>query len=649
MAEDLIPAEEESIQSSPPPESDGKQEELREFVLRALETEGVLGHIRAQLRSAVHKAIDCDDEAQTLLPHGPLQSSTAACSTAKQQFLRSRTGRLLAEIVAECFEFYGFKHSLSVFMPESGLGAGRSKREEPGLLLRDRKDVACEAGLDRLLSGTSVLEQLVAVAHGQEGQPGGVPLSRSATATSGGSPPSSPSNHDSVVGLGDFMTPSSPTTVDSEPIVTPVPSLPEDTRPTPYRVLGKLPPLTTGNGKEMKKGAGAMGIPGLAAPGGSSSGAGVTLDDHHLEGSSPIGSPRMRGMDPAERRSEARPAKSHVRRREAPASSSEAAAGLEERLLRGIHSLRGTTSGRQKVTSKFQLLGQPRPPAAQDLAETKPQQSAAPPSQSSAESLSQSSAEGADLSGTSGLDMPATDVASPSPKPSHQAPKPQSATVDPKEGEEEEEIVEEIIEEVLEGESQDEVGGHSSQDSSQSPSATRSADAKEKRRAAERDMAVRMPKLDLKAEEMRPATRFRELPAASAHHAMVSLGPASVPQLSDPVHKRGGGLGDLEHRPRILDQLKLEPLRDAPRKEVPSLPKPAEELQEQSEDELVMEASRSRGSSKDSTVSAAVDVCVEDVFELERLSDHVEVVVRSSSEKELAVGEPLAAEEETPS
>mmetsp|Transcript_21172 Transcript_21172/g.38657 ORF Transcript_21172/g.38657 Transcript_21172/m.38657 type:complete len:317 (+) Transcript_21172:60-1010(+) len=239
-------------------EEHSHQEELRGFVLKALETEGVLGHIRAQLRSSVYKVIDCDGEAQTLLPHGPLQSSGAACSLAKQQYLRSRAGRLLAEIVAECMEFYGLKHSVSVLMPESGLGAGKGREDRK---LRDRKEIAADAGLETLTSGSSVLEQLVAYANGHDGHGQGVPVS--GTATSVTTPSSSPSGRDSAVEVGEVLPPASPT--HSEPVSTPASSVTssvhDEPRPAPWRVH-KLPPLTTGTTKEpvpLKSWRGALG------------------------------------------------------------------------------------------------------------------------------------------------------------------------------------------------------------------------------------------------------------------------------------------------------------------------------------------------------------------------------------------------------
>lgn len=117
-------------------------EELKSLVLQTLETNGVLGQIRAQLRLNVYKAIDCDEE------------SIRGAPKLTVKLLKSPVGKLMAEIVAEFFDFYQFRHSLSVFLPESHLGKER----------RSRAEVAFDAGLVRVKSDTSILEQLVGLA-----------------------------------------------------------------------------------------------------------------------------------------------------------------------------------------------------------------------------------------------------------------------------------------------------------------------------------------------------------------------------------------------------------------------------------------------------------------------------------------------------
>jgi len=118
-------------------------EELKSLVLSTLETNGVLGQIRAQLRANVYKAIDCDEDKV---------SSTGSPGNSK--LMKSQHGRLIAEIVAEFFVFHDFRHSLSVFIPEASLGRER----------RSRNDVASDAGLSDVVSDSSILEQLIAAA-----------------------------------------------------------------------------------------------------------------------------------------------------------------------------------------------------------------------------------------------------------------------------------------------------------------------------------------------------------------------------------------------------------------------------------------------------------------------------------------------------
>lgn len=139
-------------------------EELKTLVVHTLETNGVLGQIRAQLRANVYKAIDNDEDRQ----EGTLTAGSA------NKLLRSAAGLLMAEIVAEFFEFYGFRHSLSVFLPESNLGGRR----------RSRNEVAFDAGLARVQTEVSILEQLVVMSTSTDLHKGGISSASSTTASS---------------------------------------------------------------------------------------------------------------------------------------------------------------------------------------------------------------------------------------------------------------------------------------------------------------------------------------------------------------------------------------------------------------------------------------------------------------------------------
>ncbi|CAJ1344001.1 unnamed protein product [Effrenium voratum] len=85
----------------------------------------------------------------------------------------------MAEIVAEFFEFYQFRHSLSVFLPEANLGKER----------RSRREVAVDAGLMKVNSDTSILEQLISLASSTLSHKGGEGWHSSASSTTASSPP----------------------------------------------------------------------------------------------------------------------------------------------------------------------------------------------------------------------------------------------------------------------------------------------------------------------------------------------------------------------------------------------------------------------------------------------------------------------------
>jgi len=142
--------------------------ELKKLVIHTLETNGVLGQLRAQLRANVYKAID-EDETQSR----PKQGTSV-------KLMQSPLGALMAEIVAEFFEFYDFRHTMSVFSPEAHL-----KRER-----RSRTEVALDAGLDRVRADVSILEQLLALATSvSEPRQGGDGWHSSASSTTASTPP----------------------------------------------------------------------------------------------------------------------------------------------------------------------------------------------------------------------------------------------------------------------------------------------------------------------------------------------------------------------------------------------------------------------------------------------------------------------------
>lgn len=145
-------------------------EELKGLVVHTLETNGVLGQIRAELRANVYKAIDCDEDVGA--------STSVRSAMAQAKMTKSPVGQLMAEIVAEFFEFYYFRHTLSVFLPESNLGKER----------RSRAEVAVDAGLIRIHSETSLLEQLMSLSSSSSHKMG-EGWHSSASSTTASSPP----------------------------------------------------------------------------------------------------------------------------------------------------------------------------------------------------------------------------------------------------------------------------------------------------------------------------------------------------------------------------------------------------------------------------------------------------------------------------
>eukprot|EP00438_Fugacium_kawagutii_P032336 Skav226353 [mRNA] locus=scaffold2980:326912:328060:- [translate_table: standard] len=97
---------------------------------------------------------------------------------AAAKMTKSPVGQLMAEIVAEFFEFYQFSHTLSVFLPESNLGKER----------RSRAEVALDAGLIRVHSETSILEQLMSLISSSSHKMG-EGWNSSASSTTNSSPP----------------------------------------------------------------------------------------------------------------------------------------------------------------------------------------------------------------------------------------------------------------------------------------------------------------------------------------------------------------------------------------------------------------------------------------------------------------------------
>ena len=99
-------------------------EEMKNLIISALDTKGVLGQIRAHLRSAVFKAVDEQD-----------QQFKTGCgykweNPTLYKIIETRFGTLLAEILRDFMEYFRMDYSLSTFIPECGINPERLKKDE---------------------------------------------------------------------------------------------------------------------------------------------------------------------------------------------------------------------------------------------------------------------------------------------------------------------------------------------------------------------------------------------------------------------------------------------------------------------------------------------------------------------------------------
>lgn len=97
---------------------------MKDLVIQALESKGVLGQIRARLRSAVFKIVDEQDQ-QYKMGCG-LQWENPLL----YKILETKIGQLLSEIIREFMEYFRMDYSLSIFIPECGISPERLKKEE---------------------------------------------------------------------------------------------------------------------------------------------------------------------------------------------------------------------------------------------------------------------------------------------------------------------------------------------------------------------------------------------------------------------------------------------------------------------------------------------------------------------------------------
>ena len=101
-----------------------KMEEMKNLIISALDTKGVLGQIRAHLRSAVFKAVDEQDQ--------PFKTGCGYKweNPTLYKIIETRFGTLLAEILRDFMEYFRMDYSLSTFIPECGINPERLKKDE---------------------------------------------------------------------------------------------------------------------------------------------------------------------------------------------------------------------------------------------------------------------------------------------------------------------------------------------------------------------------------------------------------------------------------------------------------------------------------------------------------------------------------------
>ena len=90
-------------------------DELKNLVIQSLETNGVLGQVRAQLRSCVFKVIDNQDQVEQR------RSSFHWENPRAKELRESQQSSLMAELIREFLEFYRLDYTLAIYKPETNI------------------------------------------------------------------------------------------------------------------------------------------------------------------------------------------------------------------------------------------------------------------------------------------------------------------------------------------------------------------------------------------------------------------------------------------------------------------------------------------------------------------------------------------------
>lgn len=119
-------------------------DELKNLVIQTLETNGILGQIRAKLRSSVFKVIDNNDPAhkeKAMHWENPLA----------QKVLETTESALAADLIREYLEFYRLDYTLSIMIPEANL------KQDP----LDREQLVRKAEVDQVTDKEPLLVQIL--------------------------------------------------------------------------------------------------------------------------------------------------------------------------------------------------------------------------------------------------------------------------------------------------------------------------------------------------------------------------------------------------------------------------------------------------------------------------------------------------------
>lgn len=129
-------------------------DELKDLVIQSLETKGVLGQLRAQLRSCVFKCIDEQDENESGRSQFHWENPHA-------QKVTKGNEKLVAELFREYLEFYKMDYTLNIFGPEANLSGST-----------DKADLAKRSGMPKSTDQKPIIVQILeAFMTGDKGAP----------------------------------------------------------------------------------------------------------------------------------------------------------------------------------------------------------------------------------------------------------------------------------------------------------------------------------------------------------------------------------------------------------------------------------------------------------------------------------------------